>query len=70
MKEPDKLFLKPKMPIGILIDKDLQQVKHVFIPLFSPEDSFVIDYIQKISLQQQFKKSLFWMSIGMSTLIL
>jgi hypothetical protein len=36
------------MPIGILIDKDLQQVKHVFIPIFSPEDSFVIDYIQKL----------------------
>jgi hypothetical protein len=32
----------------ILIDKDLQQVKHVFIPIFSPEDSFVIDYIQKL----------------------
>jgi hypothetical protein len=50
MKEPDKLFLKPKMPIGILIDKAASQA--CFIPLFSPEDSFVIDYIQKISLQQ------------------
>jgi hypothetical protein len=36
------------MPIGILIDKDLQEVNHVFIPIFSPEDSFVIDYIQKL----------------------
>jgi hypothetical protein len=39
------------MPIGILIDKDLQS-QACFIPIFSPEDSFVIDYIQKISLQQ------------------
>ena len=36
------------MPIGILIDKDLQQVKHVFIPIFSTEDSFMIDYVQKL----------------------
>ncbi len=43
-----QIISKTKMPIGILIDKDLQQVKHVFIPIFSPEDSFVIDYIQKL----------------------
>jgi hypothetical protein len=43
-----QIISKTKMPIGILIDKDLQQVNHVFIPIFSPEDSFVIDYIQKL----------------------
>ena len=43
-----QIISKTKMPIGILIDKDLQRVNHVFIPIFSPEDSFVIDYIQKL----------------------
>ncbi|TDE31789.1 MULTISPECIES: cation:proton antiporter [Flavobacterium] len=43
-----QIISKTKMPIGILIDKDLQHVNHVFIPIFSPEDSFVIDYIQKL----------------------
>jgi hypothetical protein len=36
------------MPIGILIDKELQNVNQVFIPIFSPEDSFLIDYVQKL----------------------
>ena len=36
------------MPIGILIDKELQQVNRVFIPIFSLEDSFLIDYAQKL----------------------
>jgi len=43
-----QIISKTKMPIGILIDKDLYQVNNVFIPIFSPEDSFVIDYIQKL----------------------
>ncbi|RDI57012.1 cation:proton antiporter domain-containing protein [Flavobacterium glaciei] len=43
-----QIISKTKMPIGILIDKDLQHVKHVFFPIFSPEDSFVIDYVQKL----------------------
>ena len=36
------------MPLGILIDKDLQEVKQVFIPMFTPEDAFLIDYAQKL----------------------
>ena len=36
------------MPIGILIDKELQNVNQVFLPIFSPEDSFLLDYIQKL----------------------
>ena len=43
-----QIISKTKMPIGILIDKDLQQVNHVFIPIFRTEDSFLIDYIQKL----------------------
>ena len=43
-----QIISKTKMPIGILIDKDLQQVNTIFIPIFSTEDSFLIDYAQKL----------------------
>ena len=43
-----QIVLKAKMPLGVLIDKDLQQVNHVFIPIFGAEDSFLIDYAQKL----------------------
>ena len=35
------------MPLGILIDKDLQNLDKAFVPIFSPEDSFILDYVQK-----------------------
>src|SRR3970282_1506377 len=43
-----QIISKTKMPIGILIDKELQNVNQVFIPIFSAEDSFLIDYVQKL----------------------
>ena len=43
-----QIISKSKMPLGVLIDKDLQQVKNVFIPLFFPEDTFLMDYCQKL----------------------
>jgi Kef-type K+ transport system membrane component KefB len=43
-----QILSKTKMPIGILIDKELQDVKRVFLPIFSSEDSFLLDYIQKL----------------------
>ena len=42
------ILSKTKMPIGILIDKDLQDLDKVFVPIFSPEDSFLMDYAQKL----------------------
>ncbi len=36
------------MPLGILVDKDLHQVKNVFIPIFGLEDAFLFDYAQKL----------------------
>jgi hypothetical protein len=36
------------MPLGILVDKGLQHINHVFIPIFSSEDSFLMDYAQKL----------------------
>lgn len=43
-----QIISKTKMPIGILIDKDLQNVDEVFLPIFCQEDSFLIDYAQKL----------------------
>ena len=43
-----KIIAKTKTPLGILIDKGLQKVNQVFIPIFSSEDSFLIDYAQKL----------------------
>jgi hypothetical protein len=28
------------MPLGILIDKEFQDIDHVFIPIFKSDDSF------------------------------
>ena len=43
-----QIISKAKMPLGILIDKGLQNINHVFLPIFSSEDSFLIDYAQKL----------------------
>jgi hypothetical protein len=41
-----KSLLKKKMPLGILIDKEFQDIDQVFIPIFKSDDSFLIDYAQ------------------------
>jgi hypothetical protein len=43
-----QIISRTKMPMGILIDKDLQQIENVFIPIFSTEDAFLLDYVQKL----------------------
>lgn len=42
------IISKTKTPLGILIDKDLQKVEKVLIPVFSIGDVFLIDYAQKL----------------------
>ena len=43
-----QIISKTKMPLGILIDKDLQNVHQVFLPIFSDNDTFLMDYAQKL----------------------
>ncbi|WP_306349789.1 cation:proton antiporter [Flavobacterium sp. '19STA2R22 D10 B1'] len=43
-----QIITKSKMPVGILVDKDLQEVNQVFMPIFSAEDAFLIEYAQKL----------------------
>jgi hypothetical protein len=42
------IISKSKMPLGIFIDKELNEVKEVFVPIFTPDDAFLIDYAQKL----------------------
>lgn len=42
-----QIITKSKIPVGILIDKELKQITNIFIPILSAEDSFLIEYAQK-----------------------
>ena len=42
-----QIIAKNKMPLGILVDNDLENADKIFVPLFSKDDAFLIDYIQK-----------------------
>lgn len=47
--ERTKYILKhSKIPTGILIDKQLRELKEVIVPIFSLSDSFLLIYIQKL----------------------
>ena len=43
-----QLISKTKMPLGILIDKGLDHVDKVFIPIFNQNDAFLVDYAQRL----------------------
>ncbi|SDX61368.1 cation:proton antiporter domain-containing protein [Flavobacterium degerlachei] len=43
-----QIVAKTKLPLGILIDKEFQEIDRVFIPVFKSEDAFLIDYAQKL----------------------
>lgn len=37
-----------KMPVGILVDKKLEDIDRVLIPLFTADDAFLMEYAQKL----------------------
>jgi nucleotide-binding universal stress UspA family protein len=43
-----QLIKNAKVPVGIVIDKDLEKVENVFVPIFSIQDSFLLVYAQKL----------------------
>ncbi|MEN9323787.1 MAG: hypothetical protein RL699_1567 [Bacteroidota bacterium] len=43
-----QIITRTKMPLGIFIDKNLQKVDRVLVPIFSAEDTFLVDYCQKL----------------------
>lgn len=38
-----------KVPVGILIEKNLEQVRHVFMPLFTPEDRRLLPFAERLT---------------------
>lgn len=43
-----QIIANSKMPVGILVDKDLKCPNKVFMPIFSKDDAFLIDYAEKL----------------------
>ena len=50
-----QIVAKSKMPVGILVDKNLESLDRIFVPVFSPEDAFLIDYARKLVLNNNSK---------------
>lgn len=42
-----QIIAKNKTPLGILVDNDMQSLDKIFVPFLSPEDAFLMDYIEK-----------------------
>jgi Kef-type K+ transport system membrane component KefB len=42
-----QILAKSKVPVGILVDNNLQNIRNIFLPVFSDEDGFLIEYIRQ-----------------------
>ncbi|MEO8066962.1 MAG: cation:proton antiporter [Flavobacteriales bacterium] len=42
------LLREVRVPIGIYVEKGLQEISHVFVPLFGSSDSFLLTFAQKL----------------------
>ena len=43
-----QIITRTQLPLGIFIDKNLQKVDRVLVPIFSAEDTFLVDFCQKL----------------------
>jgi Kef-type K+ transport system membrane component KefB len=43
-----QIIANSKMPVGILVDKELDEINRVFMPVFSKEDGFLMEFAQKL----------------------
>ena len=43
-----QIISKTKTSLGIFINKDLNEINAVFVPIFNADDSFLIDYVTKL----------------------
>ncbi|HEX8563728.1 MAG TPA: cation:proton antiporter [Flavobacterium sp.] len=43
-----QIIAKSKLPVGILVDKNLENPRRVFIPVFNPEDAFLLGYADRM----------------------
>jgi Kef-type K+ transport system membrane component KefB len=42
------ILLKSKVPVGVFIDKGLEKLDRIFIPIHSEQDDFLLNYAQKL----------------------
>jgi len=47
-----------KVPVGILLEKKLEKVENVYVPIYSISDSFLLVYIQKLIVNSQAQVSI------------
>lgn len=43
-----QIIANSKMSVGIIVDKGLEQIENVFIPIYGKEDAFLLEYAQKL----------------------
>jgi len=48
-EESTRMILeRSKVPVGILLDKNLSKIEKVFLPIFDVKDDFLLKYVQKL----------------------
>ncbi len=45
-----KILLRTKIPVGVLLNKGLKKINEVLIPVFTPNDAFLLEYANKLIL--------------------
>jgi len=42
-----KILLRTKIPVGVLLNKGLRNINKILIPVFTPNDTFILEYAKK-----------------------
>lgn len=42
------ILAKTEIPVGLLVDKHLEKIQHIFIPIYDLSDGFLLQYAQKL----------------------
>ncbi|WP_298156510.1 cation:proton antiporter [Flavobacterium sp.] len=53
-----QIIAKSKMPVGVLVDKNLEKLQSAFMPIFTAEDAFLLDYAQRLIVNNDTKITL------------
>ncbi|MFR9166994.1 MAG: cation:proton antiporter [Dysgonomonas sp.] len=59
------IIAKSDLPVGIFIDKGLESIKNVFIPIFDENDMFIGEYMEKLA-RNSYVRITLWDAIGLS----
>lgn len=43
-----QIISKSKMPVGILVDKNLEKLDDIFMPIFNEQDAFLVDFAHRL----------------------